>query len=867
MNTISLLRICAALVLVGAATDATAAEAKKKKPPVPAPAVAAPKQPGTPATPTAATPTPAPAPPAAGALTAQQSEFFEGKIRPLLSSQCYKCHSAAEGKTKGGLALDTRDGWAKGGEHGPAIVPGSPEKSLLIKAVSYKDADLQMPPKGEKLSGSQLADLEQWVKMGAPDPRTGAAGGKYASTAQRKAHWAFQPVKNSAVPELADPRGGGNAVDSFILAKLADKEMKPNALADKRTLIRRAYFDLIGLPPTPEEVEKFVTDSSSKAYENLIDRLLASPQYGERWGRHWLDVARYSDTKGDPAKRRETPAYPFAWTYRDYVIKSFNEDKPFNRFILEQIAADRLPLGNDKTTLAALGFLTLGDHFNGNQNDIINDRIDVVTKGFQVLTVTCARCHDHMFDPIPTKDYYSLHGVFASSMEPREDPIIGPPLDKSAYQDYLKERAELEKTAAGLKGKAGQKGADKKALQKETLELRLKLDALDAKHAGAPVRAMVLEDAPKPHDSPVFIRGEAENKGDSVPRRYLEIVAGPNRQPFKFGSGRLELAQSIANKNNPLTARVLINRIWMHHFGEGFVSTPDDFGTMSAPPSHPELLDYLATWFMDNGWSIKKVHKLIMLSNTYQQSSANNPRYAQADPYNRLLWRSNIRRLEFEPLRDSLLAMGGTLDKSMGGRPVSLGNAEGPQRGKANGKLAQALRPTGYSTRRTVYGYIDRASLPEVLNHFDFANPELPSGRRYETTVPQQALFLMNSPLVIEQARNIVERADFKSIDDADARIKWLYALIFQRPPNPVELKLGLNFFEDAPSSVAAKPAEAAPQRPLFASVGGGAAKGAQKGGPFRPGGPGSAAMAKPLTTWAEYAHALFLSNEASFVN
>ena len=858
MNQACFPRLAAALLLGLAVANASAAV--KKKPPVPA----------SPATPTAAAPkqsppaTPAAVAPAAGQLTAQQTDFFESKIRPILSSQCYKCHSAADGKTKGDLALDTRDGWAKGGEHGPAIVPGSPEKSLLIKAVSYQDADLQMPPKGEKLSSAQLADLDQWVKMGAPDPRTGkASGGKYASATERKAHWAFQPVKKPAVPAVTDPRGEGNAVDAFIIAKLVEKEMKPNALADKRTLVRRAYYDLLGLPPSPEEVEKFVADTSPKAYEHLIDRLLDSPQYGERWGRHWLDVARYSDTKGSPSKKRETPAYPFAWTYRDYVVKAFNEDKPYNRFVLEQIAADRLPLGNDRSTLAALGFLTLGDHFGGNQNDVINDRIDVVTKGFQALTVSCARCHDHMFDPIPQKDYYSLHGVFASSMEPREDPIIAPPADRSAYQDYLKERAELEKTASGLKGKAGQKGADKKALVKEAIELKVRLDALDAKHPGAPVRAMVLEDSPKPHDSPLFIRGEAENKGDLVPRRFLEVIAGPNRPPFKLGSGRLELAQSIANKNNPLTARVMINRLWLHHFGEGFVTTPDDFGTMSAPPSHPELLDFLASYFMDNGWSLKKVHKLIMLSNTYQQSSANNPRYAQADPYNRLLWRANIRRLEFEPLRDSLLAMGGTLDKTMGGRPVNLGNAEGPQRGKVGGKMAQALRPTGYSTRRTLYGYIDRSGLPEVLNHFDFANPEMPSGRRYETTVPQQALFLMNSPLVIEQARHIVERADFKVIDDGETRVRWLYALIFQRPPNAIELKLGLNFFEDAPSFVATKPAEAAPPpRPFFAA----AAKGAAKGGP-RPGGPVSAAMLKPLTIWAEYAHALFLSNEASFVN
>jgi mono/diheme cytochrome c family protein len=860
-----------ALVVVLDATAAPQQQPQKKKKQAPAIKPAPSAAPATNPTPSAKAPSPAaPAttPSATGAapLTAAQLDYFERYVRPVLANNCYKCHSAAEGKVKGGLALDTREGLLKGGETGPAIVPGNAEKSLLIKAVSYKDADLQMPPKGEKLTDKQVADLVAWVKMGAPDPRTGGdPKGKYAANStEKKSHWAFRPVSKPAEPAVQNKDWVANPVDAFVLQKLEEKNLKPSAAADKRALIRRVYFDLIGLPPTPKEVDDFLADKSSKAFEKVVDKLLASPHYGERWGRHWLDVARYSDTVGDPARRRETPAYPFAWTYRDYVIQSFNDDKPYDQFIREQIAADKLPAARnaDRAPLAALGFLTLGDHFGGNNNDVINDRIDVVTKGFQALTVSCARCHDHMFDPIPQKDYYALHGIFASSQEPAERPIIKVPDDRASYQAYVRELTEIEKDADALKRKAttGGAAANKKALQQESLQLRAKRDALDINHPGSPVRAMAIEDKLRPADSPLFLRGEAENKGPVIPRRYIEIVSGPNPRPFTQGSGRLELANAVASRSNPLTARVLVNRVWLHHFGEGIVTTPDDFGTMSAPPSHPELLDWLASHFMDNGWSLKKLHKLILLSNTWQQSTANNPRFAQVDPFNRLLWRQNVRRLEFEPLRDSVLAMAGTLDRTMGGKPVSLGNQAGAQRNaKIGGKMAEALRPSGYSTRRTIYGYIDRAGVPEVFNHFDVATPEMPSGKRYQTTVPQQALFLMNSPLVVEQARAIVERGDFKSLSDPEARIKWLYELLFQRPPTEVEQRLGLDFFEDAPvGSTAAAPQPPPVQVAQLVPPG--------KKGPVRPQGRPAAAV-KPLGVWAEYAHALLLANEASFVN
>src|SRR5260221_9650517 len=372
-------------------------------------------------------------------LTPAESQFFETRIRPLLSDNCYKCHSQQAEKLRGSLLLDTREGVLKGGETGPAIVPLEPEKSLLIKAVRYTDPDLQMPPKGNKLPDAQIADLVTWVKMGAPDPRVGTGATKLAANLNKK-HWAWLPVKKPAVPEVKDSTWCKTPIDQFIVAKLEEKDLKPNPPADKRTLIRRATFDLIGLPPTPAEVDDFLKDESPDAFAKVVDRLLASPHYGERWGRHWLDVARYSDTKGQVKRQREDANYPYAWTYRDYVIRSFNEDKPYNVFIAEQLTADKLPAtSRHPSILAALGFLTLGERFMGMENDIINDRIDVVTKGFLGLTVTCARCHDHKFDPIPTRDYYSLHGIFASCFEPTFEPVILKKVSGPEYGDYYKQ--------------------------------------------------------------------------------------------------------------------------------------------------------------------------------------------------------------------------------------------------------------------------------------------------------------------------------------------------------------------------------------------------------------------------------------------
>jgi len=980
---------------------------------------------------------------AAGALqamepTKEQKEFFEQKIAPIFSQSCYKCHSPSE-KVKGGLALDSREGLLKGGDDGKVIIPGHPADSMLIQRVTSKDADEKMPPKDASLSAQEIADLSTWIKMGAPDPRTstpgGAQPGYYSPTT--KAHWAWQPLRPQPIPAVHNAAWCKTPIDNFIEAKLEANRMGPQEAADRETLIRRAYFDLIGLPPMPWEVQAFVDDKSPNAWEKVIDRLLASPHYGERWGRYWLDVARYSDTKGDPGKK-DTPVYVDAWGYRDYVVDSFNQDKPYDRFILEQLAADKLNLGQDKRPLAGLGLLTVGDRFNGNRNDMINDQIDVVTKGFLGLTVTCARCHDHKFDPVPQKDYYSLHGIFSSTLEPKENPIIAAVGDAKQYQQYLKDRdaalndakqfaiAEIEQIRHGFREHAsalllasrapagperakalkevgmqpkvaqelaqvlGRKlgvarrdpvfgawarfaelpadgfsaksagvitdlGSDKRfpanpavlamfkdkpapqnleevaaryqelfqsvdklsetksaaaastpaslpsavtakvtapvdpnleeleqapfkfdpekdfnekdvvqrLPQRVAAQFQQKLNAVakvELTDAGAPKRAMVVEDSPKPANSPVFIRGEAASKGEIVPRRFLEILSGPTRPEFKNGSGRLELAQAIAARSNPLTARVMVNRIWEHHFGDGFVTTPDDFGTQSAPPSHPELLDYLAARFMQSGWSIKAMHRLIMMSAVYQEKTETNTAFVNLDPNDRLLWRYNVRRLDFEALRDSLLYIAGKLDLTVGGHPVNI--------------LSEP-----YSNRRSVYGFIDRANLPEMMNHFDFANPGMPLGKRHETTVPQQALFMMNSPLMIEVSRCLLARSEMDAAKTDAQKIHALYWMIYQRPPKPEEIELGLGFLKEVEtySSNEAPPAVQASASPNLPP--GKMSKQAliaqrkqkqedvRKGSGFMLQNEGEKVERKALTPWEKYAHALLMANEAVYYN
>jgi hypothetical protein len=733
----------------------------------------------------------------------QAIEFFEKRVRPVLAEKCQSCHGAK--RQQAGLRLDSRAALLKGSDSGPVLVPGDPAKSALVKAIHY-DGDVLMPPKG-KLPEAVIADLAAWVKMGAPWPESALqAAEKPVNVAEvRRRHWAFQPVKKPAPPAVKNPAWVKTPVDAFVLARLESQGLNPAPAADRRTLLRRLSIDLLGLPPTPAEIESFLQDTAPGAYARLVDRLLASPRYGERWGRHWLDIARYADTKGYVFT--EERRYPFAYTYRDYVIRAFNDDLPFDQFVVQQLAADRLDLGEDKRPLAALGFLTLGRRFLNVVHDIIDDRIDVTMRGLQGLTVGCARCHDHKFDPIPQRDYYSLYGVFASSIEPKELPLIGHPEQTPELLAFEAELTKRKETVARFREEHKDELAKgNRKFRDELRKLQNKADEWQAQNPAAPPRAMVLEDARAPVMPHVFLRGNPANRGEAVPRQFLEVVAGEKRQPFRAGSGRLELARAIASPDNPLTARVLVNRIWHHHFGAGIVRTPSDFGLRGEPPTHPELLDWLAATFMEQGWSVKTMHRLILLSNTYQQSTEN-ALAAEKDADNRLLARMNRQRLDFEALRDSLLAVAGRLDLTMGGQPVELTTAPFP-------------------TRRTVYGFIERQNLPGLFRTFDFASPDTSTARRFTTTVPQQALYLMNSPFVIEQARYFLQRPEVAAQPTDEAKVHRMHWLAYGRAADPEEVRLGLRFLAAAPSR----------------SVLG-------------------------LSAWEEYAQVLLLANEFAFVD
>jgi hypothetical protein len=805
-------------------------------------------------------------------VDAEGLEFFEKKIRPVLIEKCYSCHSADAKKLKAGLRLDTREGTLKGGETGAAsVIPGDPDRSLLIKAIRYgKDDELKMPPK-ERLPANVVADFEAWVKRGAPDPRsTGEVKGVDLSKA--RLHWSFQAPKDHPLPAVRQKDWVKSPIDAFILAKLEANGLKPQAAADRRTLLRRATMALHGMPPTVEEIDAFVADKSADAWDKVIERLLASPRYGERWGRHWLDIARYSDTKGYVFQ--EERRYPFSYTYRDWVIRALNDDLPYDQFLIQQIAADRLNLGDDKRALAAMGFLTLGRRFLNRLPDIIDDRLDVLSRGTMGLTVACARCHDHKFDPIPTKDYYSLYGVFASSIEPKDQPLIGTGQktpenvkfdeevaklqgDVTKYRekrhgelltslrtpkaiaDYLmatrdsKEKNDdlrsfmidrwkgfIEKSKdpliVGFREKPTREAADRIApgLAKADIldvpladvdklfkrddkdkvrQLENKVEAVKASHPGAPQRAMTMQDGPlvEPH---VFIRGNPNNQGEKVARQFLSILSPDSRQPFKEGSGRLELARAIASKDNPLTARVMVNRVWAQHFGGGIVRTPSDFGFRSDPPTHPELLDWLAIRFVEGGWSLKKLHAMILKSAAWQQRSDDVASTKDKDPDNRLVWKFSRQRLDFEAMRDSVLAVSGLLDPTMGGRSVQLSeNPTAKQKQQAETIINNAGDPTQetYAKRRSVYLFIDRQNLPNTFRAFDFASPDTHSPQRYTTTVPQQALFLMNSPFITEQVGALVKRLD---ADDLDGRIRKLYALVYGRAPGADELAIGKKY-------------------------------------------------------------------------
>jgi hypothetical protein len=640
---------------------------------------------------------------AESALSPEAVEFFESRIRPVLAEHCYECHSAKSDVLQAELRLDTAEQVRKGGQSGAVIEPGKPADSLLISALKYES--YEMPPTG-KLPDAVIADFEQWVALGAPDPRTDEeVVGESEPQEDPRDHWSLKRPFKPAAPPVERRSWPRTVIDSFIQSRLEDAGLKPSAEADPRTLLRRLSFDLTGLPPTKEELDQFAARYSDAEYEQAVDRLLASPRFGERWGRYWLDIARYADTKGYLFE--EDRNYPHAYTYRDWVIAALNGDMAFDEFVVSQIACDQTP---DASDAPASGFLTLGRRFLNNPHDINDDRIDLLTRGLMGLTVACARCHDHKYDAIPTADYYSLYGVLASSTETPQENL-----------------------------------------------------------------PTMLVDAEQPVEPHVFLRGNAGSPGPKVPRRFLSCLSEGEQPPFTTGSGRLELARAIASRDNPLTARVWVNRVWTKLFGRGIVTTPSDFGVRGEPPSHPELLDWLAVTFMDEGWSTKRLIRRIVLSNVYRQASSPRDDAREVDAENALLARMNRRRLDLEAVRDSVVFAAGRLDETMGGPSVQLTQAPFP-------------------TRRAVYGFIERQNLPAYFRTFDFANPNTPSAARPQTASPHQALFLLNSPFTLEQSRALAERtaaspapASPPPLSD-EQRIASLYQFALQREPTTAEL-------------------------------------------------------------------------------
>lgn len=881
-------------------------------------------------------------------------EFFEKKIRPVLVEHCYQCHSAesvAANKLKGGLRLDTQGGTRAGGDTGPAVVPGKVDASLLIKAL--RQDQFEMPPKG-KLPDSVIADFVKWIEMGAPDPRTKevAVHPKPAVTAGD--HWAFKPVIAAKPPNVKRTAWLKGDIDRFVLARMEQQGLQPVDAASNRELARRIYFDLIGLPPSPEQMRHFIAAAKKdrpKAVASLVDTLLASPRYGERWGRHWLDVARYAEDQAHTfgVRRREN-----AHQYRDWVIRAFNDDLPFDEFVKRQIAGDLMEneSGDRFRELAGMGFLGLGAQYYKNSDrakaeaDELDDAIDTLTRGFLGLTVSCARCHDHKYDPIPTIDYYSLAGIF-NGRGYREAPLVTDAVVKT-YNEGQQKVKEQEKVvrefllaiarrngeerfsqisqymitawrlnALSAKGiglsdddaakreklhpyfvkrfrdyfKPGNKNEAvkrlpvlapwfeqdpaktvasiaKEDLKYETVPVpktiadlatamqKLALDAqqadrqltedfekalaaaeteqdkkkvrrgkLDGEHdrvlkqvwldGRAPLFARegeaekhfltdaereqliqyraqleaIKKTAPAKYDvahvisgggrtMQVYVRGNPSNRGTWAAKGFLQIFSEGERpteqkaaQELKYT--RLDLADAIASADNPLTARVIVNRVWQWHFGRGLVGSSSNFGLAGEEPSHPALLDWLTVQFVKNGWSLKWLHRQIISSAAYQASSAQHASNVNVDADNRFLWRFNRRRLDVESWRDALLSVSGQLDLSMGGRTVSLSDAK--------------------NRRRTVYAKISRHELDGLLRLFDFPDANVSAAKRTETTVPQQQLFVLNSPFFVDQARGFANRLREETTEDT-ARVQRAYQLAFGREPSAVELQLGLAF-------------------------------------------------------------------------
>ncbi|MBV09490.1 MAG: hypothetical protein CMN21_09770 [Rubinisphaera sp.] len=873
---------------------------------------------------------------AAETISKEQADFFENKVRPILVEHCYECHGTK--KQWADLRLDSHAAILKGGESGPAVEAGNPDGSRIIQVIRYSEDDSQMPPDG-KMTDEQIASLTEWVSQGAHWPESSPQVSELDYFERAKTHWAFQPITPAELPSVSEKIRVANPIDRFIGHKVEETGLEQSQQAESRQQLRRLAFDLTGLPPSYEEVQQFEANSGDEAWSQAIDRYIGSKDFGQKWARHWLDLARYADTKGYVFT--EERRYPFAYTYRDYVIDALNIDLPYDQFIIEQLAADLMPERRNEESLAALGFLTVGNRFLNKSQEIYDDRIDVTVRGLMGLTVACARCHDHKFDPLEQADYYSLYGVFASCEEPERLPQIGDPPDEAAFKKYKEELAKLEQNLHDYENKlAGEISSEAKShienylldvadklkhqtgryeleekyeirkrlgdqflaylrqrdvndpvfgawrrvinlkpedfdkdaesrldnvlqqieqnkyepnplvkarlinnrpvhmydyvkLYSELLntaykpeaelpeterenwkqirehliatgfpvdidgteavalfhrdernkhrELEKKIDAHMVTSPGSPPRAMVLNDKDKPITPYIFKRGNPGMRGDQIPRRFLKVLSSVDSEPFSNeSSGRLKLAQDIASKKNPLTARVFVNRVWMQLIGQPLVQETSDFGLRTAPPSHPELLDDLSYRFMENNWSVKWLIKEIVSSETYRQTSQANAVGKQKDLENILVWRMNRKRLPFESMRDSILLTVGVLDKSLKGRSEQL----------------EGDKPT---FRRAIYGYIDRNNVSQLLQNFDVAGPSVSVSARTETVVPQQPLYLMNSPFVQDLCQRLSEdvQKELASDNSENAFTIALYHRVLQREPSGEELNWCVDYLKN----------------------------------------------------------------------
>ena len=763
--------------------------------------------------------------------------FFEAKIRPIFVKHCYECHSAKSDASEGGLRLDSRRAIRTGGDRGPAIVPGLPEKSLLLTAVTHTDPDLKMPPRKRRLPDTVIADLRRWIKMGAPDSRDELPKERGTIRKAGRDFWAYQSPAKPDVPHADNAEWPRQQLDHFVFAMLRKHKLPPSADADIPTLVRRLHFDLVGLPPSPTAVNRFATGADrvgvDRALAAEVDQLLASPQFGERWGRHWLDVARFAESSGKDANI----SFPYAWRYRDYVIDCVNADVPYDRFLVEQLAGDLLPYQSPQERarlLIATGFLAIGTKNLAEMNpiqflaDIVDEQIDTVTRAVIASSVACARCHEHKFDAFTMHDYYALAGIFASTKtyfgtavspanrvggDPLPLPIdAGLPVYHRSFSAARVKKLKADMAALRKEERDGRAavrkaivaGKDPTGLFTLRDALRIfwrtgaiegQLEKVDANGKALPLTMGVL-DRERIQDVPLLKRGEIAQPGEVVTRAFPVVFSLRPTHPIpKDSSGRLELARWLTRPKHPLTARVMVNRIWKHVFGTGLVATVDDFGSTGKPPSHPELLDYLAVRFVENNWSVKSMIRELVQSRTYRQASTYRKAAFQRDPENRLLWRVSKRRLEAEAIRDAMLAVSGEIDlvrpaaslvgRTIGDRPISIIGLDK--------RLPQDLDGT---VHRSVYLPVIRDRLPDVLELFDFAQSSFVTGARENTNVPTQALYLMNSPFVQKRATALAERVRTDAGANSKARVRRVFKLCFSRLPDSKEEARALKFLD-----------------------------------------------------------------------